>query len=64
MHGRQRRCFDELPRIVDRSLIYRALMRKTTKHVETMEDADHLRVPLTAGPVCFIANGSVFKESG
>ncbi len=58
---------DELPRIVDRSLIYRALdAEKLRKHVETMEDADHLRGALDGlGLVCFIANGSVLpRESG
>ena len=58
---------EELPRIVDRSLLYQALDgAKLKKHVETMEDADYLRDKLDSlGLVCFIANGSVLpRESG
>ncbi len=58
---------EELPRIVDDSLLYRALDgEKLKNHVETMEDQDCLRKKLGGmGLVCFIANGSVLpRESG
>ena len=57
----------ELPRVVDRSLLYSAVDReKLKRHVEMMEDQDFLRGKLDdMDIVCFIANGSVLpRESG
>lgn len=59
--------FEELPEIVNRSLLYRSIDQNELKrHVELVEDQDFLRNKLKeAGLVCFIANGAILpRESG
>lgn len=58
---------DELPRIVNSSLLYSAInQEKLEYHVKLVEDQDFLRGKLEQmGLVCFIANGSILpRESG
>lgn len=59
--------FDELPAVVDSSLIYKNLDRERLReHVEIAEDQDFLRRELQVkGLVAFVGNGSILpRESG
>lgn len=59
--------FDELPKVVENSLIYKRLDQKRLKeHVEIAEDQDFLRQELLKkGLVAFIGNGAILpRESG
>lgn len=57
--------FEELPRIVKRSLVYRSLDPEAlTRHIQTAEDADALRGKLEElGLVAFVADGSVLPRA-
>jgi len=57
--------FEELPRIVDASLMYHSLDgRKLTTHVETAEDADWLRHELARhGLAAFVADGAILPRA-
>lgn len=58
---------DDLPQIVERALMYRALnATDLQRHIEMVEDADWLRQQLpTKGLVAFIPNGAVLpRQSG
>jgi len=58
---------DDIPTLVDRSLIYQNLDAEAIKRqVETAEDADYLREQLTEKTlVAFVANGSILpRQSG
>jgi predicted ABC-class ATPase len=57
--------FEELPRIVRFSLLYKNLdTKRLYEHVETSEDADHLRARLEElGLVAFVADGSILPRA-
>ncbi len=57
--------FDELPMIVDASLMYESLDSTAIyRHVETAEDADYLRDMLKErGLIAFIADGSILPRA-
>jgi predicted ABC-class ATPase len=57
--------FEELPRIVERSLLFSSLPREVLyRHIETYEDADVLRGELDAmGLVAFVADGSILPRA-
>lgn len=57
---------DELPEIVSSALLENVNPEKARKHVETVEDAEHLRNRLAdLGLVAFVANGAILpRESG
>ncbi len=57
--------FDELPKIIDASLVFKNLdSRRVYAHVETAEDADHLRNRLASmGLVAFVADGSILPRA-
>ncbi|MFW6115350.1 MAG: ABC-ATPase domain-containing protein [Thermodesulfobacteriota bacterium] len=57
--------FDELPRIVRSSLLYKNLdTNRIYKHIETAEDADYLRSQLDAmGLAAFVADGAVLPRA-
>ena len=56
--------FEELPRVVDRSLFYGKLDRaEVQRHIDTIEDQEALRLQLQAQKlVAFIANGSLLPR--
>ncbi|WP_207644292.1 ABC-ATPase domain-containing protein [Desulfolucanica intricata] len=59
--------FEELPRIIEKSLIYESLNKiKLREHVELVEDQCYLRGQLAErGLVSFVGNGSILpRESG
>ena len=57
--------FDELPRIVRSSLIYKNLDSKALyEHIETAEDADYLRSKLDElGLIAFVADGAILPRA-
>jgi predicted ABC-class ATPase len=57
--------FEELPKIIDASLVFKNLdSRRIYAHVETAEDADHLRNRLASmGLVAFVADGSILPRA-
>jgi predicted ABC-class ATPase len=57
--------FEELPRIVESSLLFRNLdEKKVLEHVETVEDADYLRGRLAEkGLIAFVANGAILPRA-
>jgi predicted ABC-class ATPase len=59
--------FGELPRMVERSMLYASLPSDQVKtHVEVVEDQEHIRAQLDANRwVCFMANGALLpRRSG
>ncbi|WP_455209817.1 ABC-ATPase domain-containing protein [Kaarinaea lacus] len=56
--------FDELPKVVERSLLYENLNKKELqKHIESIEDQEALRLQLKDNNiVAFVANGSILPR--
>ena len=55
---------DEIPRVVDRSLLFHSLSaEELRRHIETVEDAEHLRALLDErGAVAFVADGALLPR--